>query len=58
MNVYVCMIDDYADKTITKDTNVTNLNHRYNTRLIMIGEKWGMIVTHPCLNISNLAEEG
>ena len=28
------MIDDYADKTIAKDTNVTDLNHRYNTRLI------------------------
>lgn len=37
MNVYVYMIDDYADKAITKDTNVINLNHRYNTRQISIG---------------------
>lgn len=32
MNMY--MFEDYADKTITKDTNVTDLNHHYNTRPI------------------------
>ena len=58
LNVYVCMIDDYGDKTITKDTNVIDLNHPYNTRLIFTNEKWGMNVNHPSLNISNTAEEG
>ena len=57
MNVYVYMIDDYADKTITKDTNVIDLNHRYNTQLISTREKRGMNVNHPSLNISNTAED-
>ena len=35
--VYVYMIDDHTDETITKDTNVTDMNHRYNTRLISTG---------------------
>ena len=39
MNVYAYMMDDYPDKTIIKDTNVINLNHRHNTRLIWAGCK-------------------
>ena len=31
--------DDYANKTITKDTNVIDMNHRYNTQPIFTGGK-------------------
>ena len=37
--ICICIYDDYADKTITKDTNVTGVNHRYNSQPILAGGK-------------------
>jgi hypothetical protein len=57
------MIDDYADKTITKDTNITYLSHHCNTWLISTRWKtnWrkllGMNTNNLALNISILAGE-
>ena len=39
MYMYMYIYDDYADKTITKDMNVTDINYRYHTPPISTGGK-------------------
>ena len=54
---------NYVDKTITKDTNITNLNHHCNTRLIstrwkqQLEEMLGMNISCLALNNSTPTEE-
>ena len=51
--IHICIYDDHADKTIAKDTSVTDLNHRYNTQPIstewrhQLEKKLQMNMNHP-----------